>query len=312
MRVAVLDLGSNTTKLLVAEVGKSGQIEAVTEESRACRLSGTGSEKDGICRFTDDIMNRVCLAVGELLVIARREGAQKISIVATEAFRRAENKDTLLSLILESHDLRVTVLSGEEEGNAIAAGLLSDPSLSGLDSFHAFDLGGGSMEVMGIVGKEVNAVVSLPLGAVVLTKRFLIDASSEWTAENSSEARKLVQSSLSTLPVDLCTSSEALVGAGGALVFLRKILREQGRMKDQQGSRITLSEVEEVFDQLAAKTEIERKLIFPFLPAGRADILPAGLLVIAELIRLVGQDGIIHSYRNLRYGIAGKLISGRG
>ena len=88
MKVAVFDLGSNTTKLLVSEVDERGNSEVVVEESRACRLSACG---DAGFRFPDKSIERTLAVIGELLEIVRGHEVARMKAVATEAFRKSEN-----------------------------------------------------------------------------------------------------------------------------------------------------------------------------------------------------------------------------
>ena len=305
MKVAVFDLGSNTTKLLVSEVDERGNSEVVVEESRACRLSVGGGAG---FRFPDKSIDRTLAVLGELLEIARGHEVARMKAVATEAFRKSENSRELIAMVLASHGLPISILSGQEEAGAIATGLLSDPLIARLDDFHAIDLGGGSMEVIAVNDRTVSALESLPLGAAVLSVRFCPDASCEWPDPLCLEARAYVASLLaSSNSLALSGPCPSLVGAGGSLVFLRKILAIEGEMEAEEKGVLKLAGVDNLFERISSMSLEERKDNYPSLPPARADIFPAGLLVLSEVMSYLNRTEIVHSYYNLRHGIAMKL-----
>ena len=305
MKVAVFDLGSNTTKLLVAEVDDHSAPQFLAEESRACRLTTGGGEE---FRFPEKSIERLLKVLGELTEIARGHGVDRMEVVATEAFRRSKNSQSLISLAKQSLDLDISVLSGLEEAGAIAAGLLSDPSISELDDFHAIDLGGGSMEVIAVKKRKVTSLESFPLGAAVLSNRFCADPGSPWSVQVCEDAKNYVRSFLNTSDASvLSTPCSNLVGAGGTLVFLRKILENESAEERKENGVLELHDSIGLFERISQMTLQQRVESYPDLPPARADIFPAGLLAVNEITRYLKQTKIAHSYHNLRHGIAIKL-----
>ncbi len=302
MKVAVFDLGSNTTKLLVSEVDDWGNPQVVAEESRACRLTVGGGEE---FRFPEKSIERLLEVLGELLEIARGHEVDRMKAVATEAFRRSGNSQDLIALTQASLGLPISVLSGLEEAGAIAAGLLSDPLIARFDDFHAIDLGGGSMEVITVNDRTVSALESLPLGAAVLSARFCPDANCEWPDSVCMEAKDYVASLLASSDSHaLSGPCSSLIGAGGSLVFLREILAVEEGVEAEERSVLKLSEMDNLFERISRMSLEERTDNYPALPPARADIFPAGLLVLSEVMSYFKRTQIIHSYRNLRHGIA--------
>jgi exopolyphosphatase / guanosine-5'-triphosphate,3'-diphosphate pyrophosphatase len=305
MKVAVFDLGSNTTKLLVSDVDGSSVRRVLAEESRACRLTAGGGEK---IRFTEKSIERTLGVLGELMEIAKVHNVQRTKAVATEAFRRSDNSHELISLAKESLDLSISILSGSEEAGAIAAGLLSDPSISGIDDFHAIDLGGGSMEVIAVKERLVTSLESLPLGAAVISNLFCPAPGSPWTEEACAEAQNHVRSFLIASDASaLLNSCSTLVGAGGTLVFLRKILENESGFERKENGVLELSDSIALFERISRMTLQQRAENFPGLPPSRSDIFPGGLLVLNEVMNYFSRPEIIHSYHNLRHGIAMEL-----
>ena len=302
MKIAVIDLGSNTTKLLVAEVVDRGCPKVVAEESRACRLTTGGGKTFS---FSEDSIHNLLGVLTELTKVARDYEVEKMKAVATEAFRKSENSHKLIALAQASLGLPISILTGSEEAGAIAAGLLTDPSIDRFDDFHAIDLGGGSMEIIAVEEREVASLESLPLGAAVVSNRFCPDSESPWSDQASMDARKHVQSFLNESHApDLSTPCPALVGSGGTLVFLRKILENESDLQKKRKGVLELSDSINLFDRLSKMALSQRVASYPTLPPSRADIFPAGLLVLNEVMSYYGKAEIIHSYRNLRHGIA--------
>ena len=147
--------------------------------------------------------------------------------VATEAFRKSENSQELIALAQASLGLPISVLTGLEEAGAIAAGLLSDPSIELFDDFHALDLGGGSMEVIAVKERKVTSVESLPLGAAVVSNRFCQTRFVHGPIRHAwmrKSRPKLFEW------ISRCGPVHSLLHfgrGGGALVFLRKILENE-------------------------------------------------------------------------------------
>ena len=224
MKIAVIDLGSNTTKLLVAEVVDRGCPKVVAEESRACRLTTGGGKTFS---FSEDSIHNLLGVLTELTKVARDYEVEKMKAVATEAFRKSENSHKLIALAQASLGLPISILTGSEEAGAIAAGLLTDPSIDRFDDFHAIDLGGGSMEIIAVEEREVASLESLPLGAAVVSNRFCPDSESPWSDQASMDARKHVQSFLNGSHAAVLSLPAPLWSGRGTLVFLRKILENE-------------------------------------------------------------------------------------
>ena len=186
MKVAIFDLGSNTTKLLIAEVVDRGRPQVVAEESRSCRLTTGGGKKFS---FSEESIDRLLAVLTELIKIARDHEVDRMKAVATEAFRKSENSQELIALAQASLGLPISVLTGLEEAGAIAAGLLSDPSIERFDDFHALDLGGGSMEVISVKEREVTSLESFPLGAAVVSNRFCPVSVRPWSDQACLDAQ---------------------------------------------------------------------------------------------------------------------------
>ena len=167
---AVIDVGSNTIKLLVARGAPAGigRIHARTLEARLG--AGLGRERP---RLAPDSLARGIDAVRTLAAEARLHGADVTAVVATSAVRDAENGREFAAAVTGATGLPLRILSGTDEARLIGRGLRCDPALTAADDLALFDLGGGSLEALEFRGAAVRCALSLPLGCVRLTERFV-------------------------------------------------------------------------------------------------------------------------------------------
>jgi len=170
MRAAVVDVGSNSIKLLVAERGPGGRPLELLSRTLEVRIGkGIGSERP---RLEAEGMRRGVEAITSLVSQARDAGAGEVAVVATSAVRDAENGGQFRERLRAALGLELRILSGTEEANLIVIGLATDPALAALRDFHLYDLGGGSLECLSFRDRAVERAVSLPLGCVRLTEMF--------------------------------------------------------------------------------------------------------------------------------------------
>jgi len=167
--VAVIDVGSNTIKLSV--ISGTVSLNLLHRDVRYDRI-GRNLGDDG--KLSDEAIHLAAESVKALKLEAEKHKPSKILVVATSAIRSAVNRDTCIKTIEELSGLPVRVLSGMEEAELIGQGVGTDPVLSDMDGNYCFvDIGGGSIECARFRDNELQQAVSLPLGAVRLTERFI-------------------------------------------------------------------------------------------------------------------------------------------
>ncbi|MEO7414095.1 MAG: phosphatase, partial [Opitutaceae bacterium] len=171
--VAVIDIGSNSIKVLVAARAADGSIQSLNYRTIDARISAGLSQAEP--RLSEDGIVRGIEAIKSLLADAASFFPQKIILVATSAVRDAQNGGEFRERVRTAtgHDIRI--LSGDEEANLIGRGLTCDPALSTLQDFYVFDLGGGSLECLAFKERRIVQAVSLQLGCVRLTEKFIRD-----------------------------------------------------------------------------------------------------------------------------------------
>lgn len=305
-RVAVIDVGSNSIKALVAGAGESSfDLEVFLEATEEVRISqGIGSRD---IFLLPDLIQAGITAVLRLCEECRRLGPLTAErIVATSAVRSAGNGHLFIEGVRALTGLKPQVLSGDEEADAIALGILTDPGIGkDLEAFTAFDLGGGSLELIRFENHRLEQRTSLPLGVVRLTEHFIGDPAQP-VPENEIQALKShVRDSIAGTGIPI---GAPLIGCSGGLAVLRTILASRtGTVFPGTGVAIGETFIRDFAGEIRHQTALERMAI-PGMPPQRADIFPAAMAVYETLLDLAGAEAILHSLHNLRYGLALGLL----
>lgn len=303
--VAVLDIGSNSIKVLVATRAADGGVAPVFHRALDARISAGISA--AAPRLSEAGMERGVAAVRELLSLVAPHAPARTLLVATSAVRDAANGAEFRARVRAAtgHDIRI--LTGDEEANAIGRGLTTDPALAHLRDFHVFDLGGGSLECLSFRNRQIEQAISLQLGCVRLMEKFVADptapfspASRQAVAEHS--ARVLRESGVRLFP------GAAAVGTGGTVATVRTILGARHNLTlEQTPPLVTVADLRALLDRLASLDLAARRTV-PGLPPGRADVFPTALATILAFADLGNIAEFHHSVRNLRYGLAAELL----
>ncbi|MBL9209450.1 MAG: phosphatase [Opitutaceae bacterium] len=305
--VAVIDIGSNSIKLIVAHRTPDGNVAPLAVRSLDARISAGISAAEP--RLSDDGIRRGLDAIHSLLETAAPFAPARTLLVATSAVRDARNGAAFREHVREAtgHDLRI--LTGDEEANLIGRGLTTDPALRSLRDFYVFDLGGGSLECLAFRERRIEQATSLKLGCVRLTERFVADPTLPLPATAreaiAAHTRDVVLHSGFTfsLPADAVA-----VGTGGTVTTARTILAAHaGKSFAETPALVTLEDLRELLRWLGGKTLEERKLVTG-LPPARADIFPTAVATLVALAELGRFSGFVNSVHNLRYGLADEVL----
>ncbi|MDD3426649.1 MAG: Ppx/GppA family phosphatase [Aminobacterium sp.] len=297
-RVAVIDVGSNSLKLLVAS-RIHHVISTLFERTEITRLS-EGLFKDKI--LLDKPVVRNVEVIDSMVHQAKALDVDGIEIVGTMALRVAENSDYFSTLLEEKTGILLRVLSGDEEAELSFIGALSGlPQSLKFEEVTLFDIGGGSTEF--VRGKESSIVdrCSLSLGSVPLTERYL--QVSPVSDELLSRARHAIKEEIEHL--DHVFRQGPLIGIGGTITTLAAVQLELETYKASRIHGINLSR-EDVHDQLlryASRTIADRCQIAGLSP-GRADIILAGACIVEEILDMTREESFTVSDRGLRHGVA--------
>ncbi len=285
MRVAAIDQGTNTTRLLVADVVE-GHVEPISRRSTITRL---GEGVDSRHRLLPLPITRVRNALSEYRRELESLGAERALLVATSAVRDAENGEAFLGEIEWSYGFTTQLLSGDEEAAMTLRGV------GGIDEDSiVIDIGGGSTELTRFDGR-----VSTELGSVRLTERFL--ASDPPQAEELRSLGEAIRAILAEHDFE----AERGIGVAGTVTSLAAlglglVEYDSGRV---DGHRLSEGAVAEQLDRLAALPLAERREV-PGLEPERAPVIVAGAAILLETMRHLGLNEIEVSERDLLDGAA--------
>jgi exopolyphosphatase/guanosine-5'-triphosphate,3'-diphosphate pyrophosphatase len=291
MRVAAIDLGTNSTRLLVADVD-DGLLEEVARRLTITRL---GEGVDARRRLLPVPITRV----RNCLTDYRREledlGAERTLAIATSAVRDAENGEAFLGEIEWSFGFTTRLLDGEEEAALMIRGVTA--GREPLDDALVVDIGGGSTELVLATDGRSSAATSLDVGCVRVTERFL--RSDPPSAPELAAAGAYVRSLLPAL------APPRAIGVAGTVTTLATLDLQLDAYDPERvhGHRIPRDSVERELGRLAAMTTEER-LGVPGIEPGRAPVIVAGLVVLREVLDAYGLDEIEASERDILHGAA--------
>ena len=304
--VAIVDIGSNTIKVLVAARDDAGRLAVLKSHTIDARISAGISHDEPV--LSEAGIVRGLAAIQQLLADTAPFSPARAQLVATSAVRDARNGRDFADRVRRATGFEIRILTGDEEANAIGRGLTCDPALAGLQNFYVFDLGGGSLECLSFADRKIQEAISLQLGCVRLTEKFISDPSAPF----SPEARKRIMAHTRLAVAESAFRFDlpfpAAVATGGAAATVRIIQGARtGRQIGETSSLITVQHLRELLDELAPLTLEQRKLI-PGMPAARADIFPTALATLLAVAETGGLTAFQHSFYNLRYGLAADLL----
>ena len=308
-RVAAIDCGTNTIKLLVTDVDKgSGTQHDLVREMRVVRL-GQGVDRTG--RLADEALARVFAAVEEYAEVVDRHGATATRFVATSASRDASNADVFAAGVRSRLGVELEVVTGDEEAQLSFDGATrSLPPLPG--PVAVLDIGGGSTELVvgdqpaedGSVAGRVRAGRSLDVGSVRLTERLM--PSDPPTPDEVAAAGRVVDDALDTLPAHgvVLRDAPTLVGVAGTVTTVASLLLGlQAWDRDRvHHSSFPVDDVHALAARVLALTAAAREAIG--VPRGRSDVIGAGAVILDRVLSRSGADRLTVSDSDILDGIA--------
>ena len=304
MRVAAIDVGTNTVLLLVAEA-RGRDAVPLAERAEITRL-GRGVDASG--RLDPRAIAETVRVLAAFAAEARRLGAGTIDCVATSAARDAANGEEFFAAARAGAGLSPRVISGDEEARLVWSSAWRDFGATG-KGLAVLDVGGGSTEFTIGDGPAPRGRRSLQVGAVRLTERHV--ASDPIGSATLAALRGAAREALQPLAAMGPDGSGRLVGVAGTVTTLAAVAQalpayDAGRV---HGSSLTLAQVEALVERLAALPLAERARL-PGMEPKRADVIVAGAVVVAEAMRLTGFETLTVSDRGVRWGLVYDLLPG--
>lgn len=305
-RVAVIDVGSNSIKAIVAESSANcASLNPVFQENLEVRISSGIAGDPPVLR--DDRIEAGIKAIQKLWADCQQYGPIKtLRIVATSAVRTAANGHVFMDAVEQATGIQPETLTGIEEAEGIAYGVKTDPAIAGeLQDFTVFDLGGGSLELIRFEHNGVIDRTSLPLGSVRMTEQFVTLPGEPLSHIEQEAIREHVRSRIVASAVPVKTP---LVGCSGGLAAVRHVTAKQtGQLFELVSPEIYKGDLDQLAETIMRQGLLDR-IQLSHLPPSRADIFPAALITFQVLMELAGANCIRHSMHNLRYGLAWQML----
>ncbi|MDI2128800.1 Ppx/GppA phosphatase family protein [Yinghuangia seranimata] len=304
-RVAAIDCGTNSIRLLVADLDpETGALKDLDRRMEIVRL-GQGVDKTG--RLAPEALERTFAAgrVYKQLIDALGVGPDRLRFVATSASRDAENREEFRSGVRELFGVEPEVVSGDEEANLSFSGATRE--LTGeagpAQPYLVVDIGGGSTEFV-LGGDHVEAARSVDIGCVRMTERHLHDdpPTAEQVAAAKADIEAAVDHAAEAVPLD---RARTLVGLAGSVTTVAGIVLNLPEYDSTRihHARLTRDQVRAVTERLLSMTHDERAAI-PVLHPGRIDVIGAGALVLLTIMERIGADEVVVSEHDILDGIA--------
>lgn len=302
MRIASIDVGTNTVLLLIADVDEHGKFSLVHQEQRIPRL-GRDVDKNGVIRVS--AFDRIAWILQEYKNLAIQFQANHLVACATSAVRDAENQSEFISFIKNTSGIDIEVLTGEQEAIWTYRSATSEQTSSGSPQA-VIDIGGGSTELIyqkpgTFNGNTKLYCYSLQLGSVRITERYLKHQPP--LPEELASASKFIIEECSPIhnPGFHQYQLTGVAGTATTLACLDAGLKEF-ESKIVNGYKLHIDQISLWLHRLAAMTPQTIESL-SLTTQGRADILTAGVLILHEVMKLLGFSELMVSERGLRFGL---------
>ena len=304
--VAVIDIDSNSIKILVTTRRVDGVIEALKTQTIDARISAGISQAEP--RLSEDGMARGLSAIQELLATAAPFSPTSTVLVATSAVRDAANGPEFRQRVLDATGHTIRILTGDEEANLIGLGLTCDPALAHLRDFYVFDLGGGSLECLAFRDRRIEQQISLRLGCVRMTEKFIADPQAPLRPEDCTALALHVRDTLKQSGFRFNLPGAEAVFTGGTFTSVRAIKAAlHGVSLEDTPAVVTTATIYDLLDEVCPLSLEDRKKIAG-MPAARADVFPAALVTVVTVAEFGLFERFHHSLYNLRWGLAAQAL----
>ena len=293
---AVIDLGTNSIKFILAEKTSKNTLHILHEETAEVRIgSGIGQSSP---RLEESAIERVCNTIVSMIQTKERYQIEPIRIVATSAAREAKNSNHLRETIKAKTGVQLEILSGKSEAYYIGQAIQMNARYQKIETLNSIDLGGGSLEWIHFNNNHLEKALSLPLGAVLITEQFIKDPFQAISKDMILIIENHVRNILSKNEIILSAQCP-LLGSGGAFHILKQVLKK--------ASPFALKDIYELAFA-SAHLPIQGRINDLNIPAKRADIIPAALITIATFMNHFDIDQIEHSICSLKMGILKEML----
>ncbi|MFG0276222.1 MAG: HD domain-containing protein [Phycisphaerales bacterium] len=311
-RLAAIDVGSNSIRLIVAETTESGSYRVIDDEKEIARL-GHGLEETGALDPVN--IERSADAIARMKDIANGYGVETIRAIATAAVREATNGKTLIDLVHKRAGLDLVIISAEEEARLAHQSVANAFDLRDM-TCAVVDIGGGSTEIVTSVDGVIGNVFTLPLGAVRLTERF--GACDDPEGRQYLAMRRYVREQLRDRLPRVEPAPSLIFGSGGTFTTLASVSMHRSTDAGADmlpftvgGHEMQRDEVRHTLDWLR-KIPVAERTGIAGLSADRADIIVAGVLIIDKVMKRFGVNRLRVHDRGIRDGLLLSMVDELG
>lgn len=298
MRVAALDLGSNTFLCLIAEVDSTGKISILSDLAEVVRL-GEGVAVTGV--ISEEALQRASRCLERFKAEITKFNPEKIRAVSTAAARNAKNKNDLFQ-IFERANIPLEIIHGNSEAELTFKGAISG-NLSAKKKL-IIDIGGGSTEL--IVGSPSGILYkkSFEVGVVKLREKFIHQFPIGPDIQELIE--KEISDSIKEAVVIDDSDDIEIIAVAGTPTTLAAVVLGGFDVQKIEGFRFTLDQLLHWQKKMCLLSPIEIEQQFK-VPPGRSDVIAVGIMILVNVLQLIQRDSIAVSTRGLRYGVATHL-----
>ncbi|MEV4509382.1 Ppx/GppA phosphatase family protein [Dactylosporangium sp. NPDC049525] len=298
-RVAAIDCGTNSVRLLIADVRPDGSLVDVTRQMRIVRL-GQGVDRTG--RLAEEAIERTRVALVDYAAEIAAAGVDHARMVATSASRDASNAEDFRAMVTATLGFAPEVVSGDEEARLTFAGAVQ--GLQAKPPFLVFDIGGGSTEFVVGSGEGVDAAISVDIGCVRLTERHLHDhpPTPAQVAAAEKDITAAVDRALAAVDAGRARTFVGLAGSVTTVTALALGLTEYVPERIHR-ARVSTEDVAKVTADLLAATP-EQRLANAVMHPGRADVIGAGALILRIILERSGAESVVASESDILDGVA--------
>ncbi|MEU8267889.1 Ppx/GppA phosphatase family protein [Sphaerisporangium sp. NPDC049002] len=302
-RVAAIDCGTNSVRLLIADI--SGN--ELSEVERRMEIVRLGQDVDRTGLLAPEALERTFTAMRGYAKLIKEHGASRVRVVATSATRDATNRADFVSGVREIFGVEPEVITGSEEAHLSFLGATT--GVTGVATpVVVVDIGGGSTEFV-LGSADVESAISVDIGCVRLTERHLSSGASPQAVEAAvADIEAALDRVSAKVPVE---RARTVIGLAGSVTTVAGIALDLHAYDPERihGSRIPSARVHEVSQRLLAMTHDERAAI-PVMHPGRVDVIGAGALILARLLRRYAFAEVVVSEHDILDGIAYGLSPG--
>lgn len=305
-KIAAIDIGTNSFHLIVVEVKENGKVKFLDRERYFLRL-GTGI-KDGKSFISDDDFYQSITALKKFASIVKYHNAE-VRAVATSAVREASNNSEFVKRVMQETGITVEIIDGKTEANLIFNGMknalqIKDKSVLGID------IGGGSTEFIYAVDEKIQFAESVNVGAVRLSKMFFQDyVINDEAVKNCEEY--VADQILSNKNIINDFELDFAIGSSGTVdtICLVKQFKIDGKATQRLNAyEFTIEEFNRIYNEIINLKTSDERMKVSGIEAKRADVIPAGLIILKQVFKIFNIKKMVLSEFALREGVVFDLI----